>query len=74
MRKKSKLILETVNNGVLVREVLPAGQIYLRFFDEDEENHIEKLHQYVLDRVLTITGDWGDELEVKWIADFTPDE
>ena len=74
MRKKSKLILETVNNGVLVREVLPAGQIYLRFFDEDEENNIEKLHKYVLDRVLTITGDWGDELEVKWIADFTPDE
>ena len=74
MRKKTKLIIETVNNGFLVREVLSEGQIFLRFFDEDEENYIEKFHQYVLDRVLDITGDWRDELVVKWIADYTPDK
>lgn len=74
MRKKTKLIIETVNNGFLVREVLPEGQIFLRFFDEDEENYIEKFHQYVLDKVLDITGDWRDELVVKWIADYTPDK
>lgn len=74
MRKKTKLIIETVNNGFLVREVLSEGQIFLRFFDEDEENYIEKFHQYVLDKVLDITGDWRDELVVKWIADYTPDK
>lgn len=74
MRKKTKLIIETVNNGFLVREVLPEGQIFLRFFDEDEENYIEKFHQYVLDKVLDITVDWRDELVVKWIADYTPDK
>ena len=74
MGKKTKLIIETVNNGFLVREVLTGGQIYLRFFDEDEENYIAKFHQYVLDEVLDITGDLGDELEVKWIDDYTPDK
>lgn len=74
MRKKTKLIIETVNNGFLVREVLTEGQIFLRFFDEDEENYIEKFHQYVLDKVLDITGDWREVLEVKWIADYTPDK
>ena len=74
MRKKTKLIIETVNNGFLVREVLPEGQIFLHFFDEDEENYVEKFHQYVLDIILDITGEWGDVLEVKWIADYTPDK
>lgn len=74
MRKKVKLIIETVNNGFLVREILTGGQIYLQFFDEDEENYMEKFHQYVQEEVLTITGEWGDELEVKWIADYTPNE
>ena len=74
MGKKTKLIIETVNNGILVREVLPEGQMFLRFFDDVEENYIAEFHKYVLDRVLDITGDWGDELRVKWIADYTPDK
>ena len=74
MRKKTKLIIETVNNGFLVREVLPEGQIYLRFFDEDEENCVKKFHQYVLDKILDITVDWREEVVVKWIADYTPDK